>query len=159
METSKRIIMTKNIAKKQPDISIHTDGASRGNPGPASIGVIIRGEEIGKKEYGEYIGETTNNIAEYKAVIFALKKVKQLIGKERASNNSVHVCTDSELLVRQINGEYKVKENTIQELFLELWNLRLDFKNIIFEHVSRDKNKDADRMANYALDREENKLL
>jgi len=138
---------------------IFTDGGARGNPGPAAIGVIIKGEDIGKKEYGEFIGVATNNVAEYKAVIFGLRKLKQLIGKDKAAQSTVHVNADSELLVRQMNSEYKVKEEGIQELFMELWNLRMDFGKIDFAHVLREENKEADRMVNYALDREENKLL
>ncbi len=138
--------------------TIHTDGGARGNPGPAGIGVIIEGDSIGRKEYGEYIGKTTNNTAEYQAVIFALKKLKSLIGADKASQSSVNVRTDSELLVKQVNGEYKIKEESIQKLFLELWNLRLDFGSTTFTHVFREKNQDADRMVNAALDKEAAKL-
>jgi ribonuclease HI len=139
--------------------SIFTDGGSRGNPGPSAIGIVIKGDTIGTKEYGEYIGETTNNIAEYSAAIFGLKKLKQLIGTEKAAHSVVQVNADSELLVKQVNGEYKIKEDSIRELFLELWNLRLDFGEVKFTHVMRAENKEADKMVNYALDREENKLL
>jgi ribonuclease HI len=138
---------------------IHTDGGARGNPGPAAIGVVIQGDTIEKKEYGEYIGETTNNVAEYQAAIFGLKKLKQLIGADKASQATVTIHADSELLVKQIHGEYKVKESQMQELFIELWNLRLDFHKVIFKHIVREKNKEADRMVNYALDRETSKLF
>mgnify|MGYP001599876981 CR=1 FL=1 len=139
---------------------IHTDGGSRGNPGPAALGAVIE-EEAGtlKKEYGEYIGRATNNEAEYKAVIFALKKLKQLVGKEKAFESKVEVRVDSELLERQINGRYKILDGNIQPLFLELWNLKIDFSDIKFKHVPRQKNRAADRMVNAALDRELNKLL
>ena len=138
---------------------IYTDGGSRGNPGPSAIGVVIEGPEIGKKEYGEYVGETTNNIAEYQAMVFALKKLKQLIGSDRAAESTVEVRADSELLVRQLSGEYKVKEENMQDLFMEVWNSRLDFKKVDFVHVVREQNKQADRLVNYALDKEEDKLL
>lgn len=141
------------------DFSIHADGGARGNPGPAAIGVVVEGSGIEKKEYGEYIGVTTNNIAEYQAVIFGLKKLKQLIGTDRAVDSVVMVNADSELLVRQALGEYKVKESSLQDLFMELWNLRLDFKKVLFRHVPREQNTAADRMVNHALDREENRLL
>ena len=139
---------------------IHTDGGSRGNPGPAALGAVIE-EEAGtlKKEYGEYIGRATNNEAEYEAVIFALKKLKQLVGKEKAFESKVEVRVDSELLERQINGRYKILDGNIQPLFLELWNLKIDFSDIKFKHVPRQKNRAADRMVNAALDRELNKLL
>lgn len=142
-----------------PDFFIHADGGARGNPGPSAIGVVIEGAGIEKKEYGEYIGVTTNNVAEYQAVIFGLKKLKQLIGSEKAGESVVGVYADSELLVKQSRGEYKVKEPGLQDLFMELWNLRLDFKKVTFEHVMRENNKEADKMVNYALDREENRLL
>lgn len=138
---------------------IHTDGGARGNPGPAAIGVVIQGPGMEKKEYGEYIGEATNNVAEYSAVVFALKKLKQLVGADKAGESSVEVRADSELLVRQLTGLYKIKESSIQNLFLEVWNLKLDFKSVSFTHVPREENHDADRMVNYALDRELNKLL
>ncbi len=139
---------------------IHTDGGSRGNPGDAAIGVVIK-EEGGllKKEYGEYIGRGTNNVAEYTAVISSLKKLKQLVGKKVLKDAKVMVNVDSELLERQMNGQYKIMEPEIQKLFLELWNLKLDFGDIKFKHVRREKNKGADQMVNTALDRELNKLI
>lgn len=133
-------------------IMVHIDGGSRGNPGPAAFGVVIKiGNEI--KEYGESIGIATNNQAEYSAAVFALKKVKQLMGKEKAKQTEVEVHLDSELLTRQVNGEYKVLDEKIQKLFLEVWNLRLDFAKVTFNHVLREKNQAADRMVNIALDR------
>jgi|SRR3989338_4755813 len=138
--------------------TIHTDGGSRGNPGSAAIGVVIEGETIGKKEYGESIGIATNNEAEYKAVIFALKKLKQLIGQEKAKASEVKFIVDSELLAKQMNHEYKVKEEGIQKLFLEVHNLKLDFGKVIFTHVLRSKNTHPDELLNEALDRETNKL-
>lgn len=139
---------------------IHTDGGARGNPGPAAIGVVI--EEVGgglKKEYGEYIGEATNNEAEYQAAIFALKKLKQLIGKKAAGEAKVEIHVDSELLERQLNGHYKIMGRKLRELFLELWNLKVDFGDVIFKHLLREKNKEADKLVNAALDKELNKLL
>lgn len=134
---------------------IHTDGGSRGNPGPAAIGVVIEaGDKSLKKEYGEYIGETTNNEAEYRAVIFALKKLKALIGKDKAAEADVLVHTDSELLTKQLNGEYKVMDSNIKDWFIEIWNLKQDFKNVTISHVYREKNTEADRMVNLALDTE-----
>lgn len=133
---------------------IYTDGGSRGNPGPAAIGVVICNEKENElKKYGEYLGGgLTNNEAEYQAAIFALKKFKALFGKKLAENTEVEVRSDSELLVKQINGDYKILDEKIQKLFLELWNLRLDFKKIKFRLISRNKNKEADRLANEALD-------
>ncbi len=142
------------------DFTIHTDGGSRGNPGPSSIGVVIRSKEGSLvREYGEYIGITTNNDAEYQAAIFALKKLKHLIGKEKSANSTVEVLVDSELLERQLNGHYKIMDAKIQHHFMELWNLKVDFGEVIFKHIFREQNKAADRMVNFALDKETNKLL
>ena len=140
-------------------IIIHTDGGSRGNPGPAAIGAVIEGDLMGKKEYGEYIGETTNNEAEYKAVIFAFKKLKQLIGSDKCGASSVEFLIDSELIVKQLNKEYKLKDKNIQNFFIEIWNLTFDFGGVSFQHIPREENTDADRIVNQVLDRETNKLL
>lgn len=129
------------------DLIIYTDGGARGNPGPAAIGAVV-----GDKQYGETIGRATNNIAEYRAVIFALKKARQLIGKEKAADTKAEVRSDSELLVNQLNGEYKIKEEDFFPLFIEIWNLKQDFKTVIFKHIPREQNKIADRMVNEALD-------
>jgi len=134
-------------------IIIYTDGGSRGNPGPAAIGVVIcneKGEEI--KKYSEYIGEATNNEAEYRAVIFALKKVKQLFGKKKVRDLEIEINSDSELLVSQLRGLYKILEPRIGELFLKVWNLKIDFKNVIFNLIPRGRNKTADKLVNEALD-------
>jgi ribonuclease HI len=135
-------------------IIIYTDGGSRGNPGAAAVGVVFnneKGQEI--KKYGEYIGDkTTNNEAEYFAVIFALKKFKALFGKELAKNTDVEIRSDSELLVKQMNAQYKVLDEKIQPMFIEIWNLKLDFKSVKFKNIPRERNKEADRLANEALD-------
>jgi len=137
---------------------IHTDGGARGNPGPGAAGVVIKGESIGHKEYGEYLGEITNNEAEYRAVILALKKLKYLIGGEKAKDSSVEIHVDSELLKKQLNGEYKIKDETIKDLFLEIWNLKTDFGQVVFRHIPREENEEADRIVNQILDKEGNKL-
>jgi len=138
-------------------IIIYTDGGSRGNPGPGAIGVVFYNEkkEIFKK-YSEYLGDDiTNNEAEYQAVIFALKKFKQLFGKKLAKNTEIEIRIDSELLVRQLEGEYKILEPKIQNLFLTLWNLKTDFKKIKFKFIPRKRNKIADELVNDALDSQE----
>lgn len=133
---------------KDSKIIAYTDGGARGNPGPAAIGVVI-----GDKQYGEYIGETTNNVAEYTAVIFALKKLKQLLGQKGVESSDIEIHSDSELITKQINGEYKIKERELQNLFVEVWNLKMDFPNIKFVHIPREKNAGADKMVNEALDK------
>lgn len=134
-------------------VIIYTDGGSRGNPGPSAAGFVFCGEK-GEifKEYSEYLGGATNNEAEYQAVILALKKFKALFGKKLAENSEIEVRSDSELLVSQINGQYKILEEKIRELFVDLWNLRTDFKKIKFTFIPRAKNKEADRLVNECLD-------
>lgn len=138
-------------------IVIYTDGGAIGNPGPAGIGIVIRGQ--GKyKKYSEFIGNATNNEAEYKALIFALKKVKLLFGKKNAKNLEIECFLDSELVVRQLNGEYKIKEKDLQPLFLEIWNLKIDFKNVKFIHIPREQNKEADELVKKAIN-QDNKIF
>jgi len=136
-------------------IIIYTDGGSRNNPGPAGIGVVFCNEKSQPiKNYSEYLGDNlTNNEAEYQAVIFALKKFKALFGKKLAKNSEVELRADSELLIKQLIGEYKILEPRIQSLFVAVWNLKIDFKKIKFTLVSRTKNKEADRLANRAIER------
>ena len=133
-------------------ITIYTDGGSRGNPGPAAIGVVITAQGQTIKKYGEYIDEATNNQAEYQAVIFALKKVKLLYGKKKTKQMEIEIKVDSELLAKQLNHEYKIKEKDLVPLFIKIWNLMLDFGQVSFEYLPREKNKEADRLVNQALD-------
>ena len=126
---------------------IETDGGSRGNPGQAAIGVVVNG-----REYAEHIGVKTNNEAEYAALIFALKKAKQLLGKAKAKATDIEVRMDSELVVKQMNSQYKISEESLQPLFMQVWNLRLDFKGVKFVHVLRGENRRADALVNQALD-------
>jgi len=136
-------------------IVMYTDGGSRNNPGPAAVGVYL---ETLKKQFGHYIGNRTNNEAEYEAVIFGLKKIKQLVGKEKTADIEIECYLDSEFVERQLNHKYKVKEKNIQELFLEVWNLMLDFKSIKFFHIPREHNKIADKLVNEALDEKEKQM-
>jgi len=129
-------------------IIIHSDGGARGNPGPAGIGAILNAEDgIVLAEISKYIGETTNNQAEYKALIAGLEKAKELKAEE------VDCYLDSELVVKQLNHEYKVKNAELAPLFLKVYNLSLSFKKVIFIHVRREYNKEADNLANQAMDR------
>ncbi len=143
---------------KGKKITIYCDGGARNNPGPAAIGVFFEdlsadkaGKVKGKGDYSEYIGEATNNEAEYRAVIFALKKIKHLFGKEKSKNLKIEIKSDSELLVNQINGCYKIKEKNLQPLFLEVWNLKQDFAKVDFIQIPREENKRADFLVNREL--------
>lgn len=133
-------------------IVMYTDGGSRNNPGPAAVGVYL---ETLRKQYSHYIGEKTNNEAEYEAVIFGLRKIKQLVGKDQAKNVEVEIFLDSEFVAKQMNHKYKVKEEKLKGPFLEVWNLMLDFKKVTFNHILREKNKIADSLVNKALDEKE----
>ena len=135
-------------------IIIYTDGGSRGNPGKSAIGVVFCNEkEQIIKKLGEYLGDNlTNNDAEYNAIIFALKKFKAVFGKAIAQTSDVEVRADSELVVKQLNGEYRLSDPKIQQFFIEIWNLKFDFKSVKFKHIPREKNSEADRLVNEALD-------
>jgi ribonuclease HI len=137
-------------------IIIYTDGGSRGNPGKAAIGVVFCNEnEQVIKKFGEYLGDNlTNNDAEYKAIIFALKKFKAVFGKAIAEISDVEVRADSELVVKQLNGDYRLTDPKIQQFFIEIWNLKFDFKSVKFKHIPRERNKEADKLVNEALDAE-----
>lgn len=145
-----------NFKKNMKKLIIYTDGGARGNPGPAAIGAVIKnqkGENI--KKYSEAIGETTNNEAEYQAIIFALKKIKALFGKSKVKQMEIEIRLDSELAASHLNHQYKIKEKNLQLLFLQVWNLMLDFKKVNFKAISREQNKEADKLVNQAIDQEE----
>ena len=133
-------------------IIIYCDGGSRGNPGPAAIGVILT-DEKGKviKEYAEKIGRATNNEAEYEAVIFALQKAKLLFGKRKIKDMEIEVKMDSEFVAKQLNGKYKILDRNIEQLFLKTWNLKVEFGNVKFTYIPRNKNIEADKLVNQAL--------
>jgi ribonuclease HI len=135
------------------NLTINTDGGARGNPGPAGIGVVIAnssGKIIGRHK--KYIGEATNNVAEYKALILALQEVFKLGAQELLIN------MDSELVVRQMQGSYKIKEPNLKILAGEVLTLIKKFKNVSFAHVLREKNKEADELVNQAIDEALNML-
>lgn len=126
---------------------IHTDGGARGNPGPAATGIVIKDEQGNiLAHYGEYLGETTNNVAEYSAVISGLKKAKEL------GATDVAVVSDSLLVIEQMKRNWKVKDIKLQKLFIEAWNTIQGFKSASFMHVLRERNKEADKEVNLILD-------
>jgi ribonuclease HI len=128
-------------------LHIFVDGACRGNPGPASVGVFVQtetGESV--KEYHRTLGVTTNNVAEYAAMEDALKLAEELGGTD------LKIHADSQLVVRQLNGEYKIKNPALQEFAIRIGKLRQRFASVEIVHVRRELNKRADRLANTALD-------
>ncbi len=126
---------------------LRTDGGARGNPGPAAIGVVIADEQGGMvREFGRYIGETTNNQAEYQALLAGLEEAKKLGATE------VHCYLDSELVVKQLRQEYKVKDKGLAPLFVKVWNLSQSFTKVTYTSVPREQNKRADMLVNQTLD-------
>ena len=129
-------------------LTIHVDGAARGNPGPAGIGVTIDDEKgTSKVRISSYIGETTNNQAEYKALITGLREAARLKAEH------VDIKTDSKLVVEQVRGNYKVRHAKLRPLFEEAKQLLAEFGSFTITHVPRYQSKAADALANQAIDR------
>ena len=127
---------------------IYTDGGARGNPGPAGIGAVVYDENKKKlAEVSKFIGVATNNQAEYQAVIAGIKKANELGAQE------LQFYSDSELVVKQLNREYKVKNKELAPLFVKVYNASLSYKKVVFSHVRRELNKEADALANKAMDK------
>ena len=126
-------------------LSAHTDGASKGNPGPAAIGYTIEKDGVIIEEYCEYIGDATNNVAEYTAFIRVLDRLREL------GATGITIYSDSELAVRQINGRYKVKNAGLLPLFNRVKELGAEFNDFRIVHVPRGQNSTADGLANKAI--------
>ena len=126
-------------------LEIFTDGACSGNPGPAGIGIVIKQDGKTIKEISKYIGEGTNNIAEYTALICALLEAKRLNAKE------VSIKADSELMVRQVTGKYRVQHENIIPLFEQVKQLKAGFKRFSLTHVRREQNTEADKLSVQAI--------
>lgn len=131
---------------KSKKIYLYTDGGARGNPGPAGIGIVILDNAKKKlKEAFKYIGETTNNIAEYSALIYGLEEAAAF------KANEIVINLDSELVVKQLNGEYKVKDPGMKELFDKALGILKNFNSFEIRHIDRSKNKEADKLVNKAI--------
>ncbi|MEK7073435.1 MAG: ribonuclease HI family protein [Patescibacteria group bacterium] len=124
----------------------YTDGGARGNPGPSALGVVIKDETGTIEAYGHYLGKQTNNIAEYSAVLSALERCKHLGAEE------VEMRMDSELIVKQMTGVYRVKNPGLAQIYLKIHNVMTGFKKVTFHHVRREKNTEADEQVNKAID-------
>ncbi len=128
-------------------LTVNVDGGARGNPGPSAIGIVVRDETGGVLlERGERIGDATNNVAEYKALIAGINLAKEL------GADQVDLIGDSELVIKQIQGKYKVKNAGIKPLHAEAKAALSDFDAWTINHVRREMNADADRLVNEALD-------
>jgi ribonuclease H / adenosylcobalamin/alpha-ribazole phosphatase len=136
---------------------LYADGGARGNPGPAGAGAVAF-DAIGKRvaEVSDYLGVATNNVAEYEAIIRGLKALLAEFGEEHFKTADVLVRMDSKLVIEQMKGAYRVKHPNLIPRHLEARNLiARSFGKVAFEHVPRERNKDADEMANRAMDRGE----
>jgi ribonuclease HI len=126
---------------------LFTDGGARGNPGPAAYGYVLEAEDgTVLASHGEYIGSATNNVAEYSGLVAGLRKALEL------QLPDVEVVSDSELMVKQMRGEYRVKNAALRELFAEADRLARRVGNVEYRHVKRAHNEEADRLVNAALD-------
>lgn len=133
------------MLKPNRKLEIYIDGASFGNPGPAGIGIIIYRDGKVFKNFSKYIGEASNNVAEYMALIYGLQEALII----RA--NSIVINTDSELLAKQINGQYKVRDAQLKLLYTLANHIISGFKDIAIKHIARTQNRDADKLANKAV--------
>lgn len=135
--------------------TIHADGGSRGNPGPAGAGAMIR-DALGNSvaSVSQFLGVRTNNFAEYEAVILALEALAKLVSPAKRGETEVAVKMDSELVVKQMRGEYKVRHPVLKEQHTRLAQAVATFKSVLFSHVPRAENSDADALANAAMDRD-----
>lgn len=124
----------------------YIDGASRGNPGHSALAVAVFAGETRIAERASYLGVTTNNVAEYSALLEALSELRRLGAKE------AEIRTDSELLVRQINGQYRVKADGLRPLYINAVRMLSEFDDIVVKHIPRKENKIADGLANKVLD-------
>ncbi|HEX3243711.1 MAG TPA: ribonuclease HI family protein [Solirubrobacterales bacterium] len=126
---------------------VNVDGGSRGNPGPAAVGVVVRdGDGEILEEVGRRIGDATNNVAEYRALLLGIERARELGGTE------LELVGDSELIVRQVKGEYKVKDAGLRELHSEVMHSLTPFERWSIRHVRRESNAEADRLVNVTLD-------
>ncbi|MBI2612229.1 ribonuclease HI family protein [Candidatus Kaiserbacteria bacterium] len=131
------------------NVIIYTDGGARNNPGPAGVGIVIIDGSKKIAELKKYIGERTNNWAEYEAVILALTEAK----KRGLAKREIEVRMDSELIQRQLTDEYRIQEETLWPQYMKVHNLLVaHFPNIRFVHVPREENKEADWLVNEAID-------
>ena len=135
--------------------TLYADGGSRGNPGPAGAGAVVF-DTLGKRvlEVADYLGVATNNIAEYEAVLRGLTKLRDEFLPEHLKSAKVTVKMDSKLVIEQLKGNYKVKHPNLVPRYLEVKNIiARSFPNIEYVHIRRELNKDADELANRAMDR------
>lgn len=130
-------------------ITVYTDGGSRGNPGPAGTGVVIKDGDTVLEAFGAYLGTKTNNQAEYEALLAGLERAA------KHTDDQLAVVMDSELIIRQMNGQYKVKSPELKKLHHQAKALCENFKTVTFSHTLREGNTQADALVNRAIDARE----
>lgn len=131
---------------KVKNLKIYTDGGALNNPGPAAFGVVFKDEKNNEIfDHSEAIGKTTNNVAEYRGLLYALRNAK------RYHPEKIEIYMDSKLVIRQMQGKYKVENERMQELFLQCWNKKMEFDQIQFKHIPREKNSEADDLVKKEL--------
>ncbi len=137
--------------------TIYTDGGARGNPGPAGSGAVIK-DNSGKtvRNLHKSLGVQTNNYAEYMAVVIAFEELKKLVPKNKRADTELLFKMDSELIQKQLSGEYQIKEETLFPLYIKVHNfLVAEFPRTTFSHIPREQNKEADKLSNIAMDESE----
>lgn len=134
---------------KEKSLRIYCDGGARGNPGPAAAATVIKNTAGNTRVIcGKYLGETTNNKAEYAAVELSLEKVQEVFG----TTEKIKFFLDSSLVVNQLSGLYRVKDAAIRETILRIRNLEIVAKEVYYQHIPREKNRQADKIVNKVLD-------
>lgn len=135
------------MMKETQTLTMYTDGGARGNPGPAGIGVVLK-DAHGKNvaTIARYVGERTNNQAEYEAVLAGLQRAREL------EADAVRCFLDSQLVAEQLSRRYKVKDADLGKLFVQCWNAMQSFSSVTFHYIPREKNKEADALVNKAID-------
>lgn len=133
------------ISKVSSEFEIYIDGASKGNPGPGGIGVVVCRDGVTIKNVSVYIGRVTNNVAEYNALIYGLKEALTLKAQK------IKVNTDSELLYRQIKKIYKIKSQNLLDLYNQARHLMSGFEEVMLKHIPREQNRGADKLATQAV--------
>lgn len=135
------------MAEDAEKLVVNVDGGARGNPGPAAIAAVVRSPAGAVlEEHGERIGRATNNVAEYRALLLGIERAAALGARE------IELVGDSELIVKQVKGEYKVKDATMRELHAQVVKALRDFERWSIRHVRREQNAEADRLVNEVLD-------
>lgn len=137
------------------EFTLYADGGARGNPGPAGAGAVVF-DSVGKRvlEVSDYLGNATNNVAEYEAVLRGLVKLKDMYPEGHFGHMPVEIRMDSKLVIEQLKGNYKVKHPNLIPRYLEVKNLiARHFPNMTYTHIPRERNKDADALANLAMDK------